>query len=153
MTAPLDAQFNAIAQQRIRHSPIRYYVLLPLARLADMWLRPRTEILPVSTRWWEYSEHNQETELAFAYGVLNFAYLLLAAVGAWRCYRLLQASSTSAPWMPLYLAMLGFVLLRCLLLLTLDNSEPRYTLECYPIVFFFAAAAFLAKTRPAATRS
>jgi len=26
--------------------------------------------------------------------------------------------------------------------LTLDNSEPRYTLECFPIVIMFAAFAF-----------
>jgi hypothetical protein len=35
--------------------------------------------------------------------------------------------------------MFGFVGLRCLLLLTLDNSEPRYTLECFPIVILLAA--------------
>lgn len=145
VTPELDARFAAIAQQRIAHSHFRYYVLLPLARLTNMWLRPRTEILPVSTRWWEYSEHNQETELALAYGALNFLYLLLAAIGAWRLYRRISSSAGAFSWMPLYLAMLAFVLLRCLLLLTLDNSEPRYTLECYPIVFAFAAAAFMGR--------
>ncbi|MHB1020880.1 MAG: ArnT family glycosyltransferase [Acidobacteriaceae bacterium] len=145
VTPQLDARFDAIAQQRIVHNHLRYYVLLPLARLADMWLRPRTEILPVSTRWWQYSEHHEETELALAYGLLNVLYLLLALLGAWRLYRHMQTSTDSAAWMPLFLAMLGYVLLRCLLLLTLDNSEPRYTLECYPIVFVLAAAAFMGR--------
>jgi hypothetical protein len=31
--------------------------------------------------------------------------------------------------------------LRCVLLLTLDNSEPRYTLECFPVVIVLAAFA------------
>jgi hypothetical protein len=35
----------------------------------------------------------------------------------------------------------GFVALRFALLLTLDNSEPRYTLECFPVVFVLAGMA------------
>jgi hypothetical protein len=35
--------------------------------------------------------------------------------------------------------MMGFVLLRCAVLLTLDNSEPRYTLEFFPVFFVWAA--------------
>jgi hypothetical protein len=33
-----------------------------------------------------------------------------------------------------------FVVLRSLFLGTLENPEPRYTLECYPVVFVLAAA-------------
>ena len=36
----------------------------------------------------------------------------------------------------------GYITLRCLLLGTMENSEPRYSLECYPI-FIVAAAAVL----------
>jgi len=32
------------------------------------------------------------------------------------------------------------VALRCGLLLTLDNSEPRYTLELFPVLFVWGAA-------------
>jgi hypothetical protein len=42
--------------------------------------------------------------------------------------------------------MLGFVALRCVLLLTLDNSEPRYTLECFPVVILLGSFA-VAKLR------
>jgi hypothetical protein len=41
--------------------------------------------------------------------------------------------------------MFGFTAMRCLLLLTLDNSEPRYTLECFPMVILLASFAFLPK--------
>jgi hypothetical protein len=44
--------------------------------------------------------------------------------------------------------MVAYVLLRSMLLATLDAPEPRYTLECFPIVIAFAAAA-IAKVRPA----
>ena len=36
--------------------------------------------------------------------------------------------------------MAAFILLRCALLLTLDNSEPRYTLELFPILIVSASA-------------
>jgi hypothetical protein len=36
--------------------------------------------------------------------------------------------------------MLGYVALRCALLLTIDNAEQRYTLEFFPILIVFAAA-------------
>jgi hypothetical protein len=36
-----------------------------------------------------------------------------------------------------------FVILRSLFLGTLENPEPRYTLECYPVVIVAAAALFI----------
>jgi len=42
--ADLDARFAALATERIQPSPLRYYIRLPLLRMADMWLRPRTEL-------------------------------------------------------------------------------------------------------------
>ena len=45
--------------------------------------------------------------------------------------------------------MLGFVALRCALLLTLDNSEPRYTLECFPVVIVLAAVLLADGSLPA----
>ncbi len=45
LTPELDARFAQLAQERIRAHPFRYYVTLPLLRLADMWLRPRVETL------------------------------------------------------------------------------------------------------------
>jgi hypothetical protein len=37
---------------------------------------------------------------------------------------------------------LTFVMLRSLFLGTLENPEPRYTLECYPVVILLAGALF-----------
>ncbi len=50
---------------------------------------------------------------------------------------------------PLALAMAAYVALRCALLLTLDNSEDRYTLEFFPILIFCAAILFKRKEAPA----
>jgi len=35
----------------------------------------------------------------------------------------------------------GYVVLRCLLLATMENPEPRYSLECFPILIVAAGAA------------
>ncbi len=39
-----------------------------------------------------------------------------------------------------------FVALRSLFLGTLENPEPRYTLECFPVVIVMAAALFISKS-------
>ena len=46
----IDSQFASIAAERVRAHPVRYYIQLPLLRIADMWLRPRTETLPSDRR-------------------------------------------------------------------------------------------------------
>jgi hypothetical protein len=38
--------------------------------------------------------------------------------------------------------MICFVVIRSLFLGTIENPEPRYTLECYPAVILFAGSLF-----------
>jgi 4-amino-4-deoxy-L-arabinose transferase-like glycosyltransferase len=133
VTPELDARFTQLAKQRARSHPVRYYVGLPLLRLADMWFRPRVEMLNVSLRWWQYKQHPGETRVALFYGALNLAYLAAAFLGALR-------------WPRFAGAMVAFIILRSLLLATLEAPEPRYTLECFPVVIVLGAIA-LAKLR------
>jgi hypothetical protein len=128
LTPQIDAGFAALAAERIRAHPFRYYVTLPLRRLADMWLRPRVEMLNIELRWWQYSLHRAETRIAYAYGALNLIYLLAALIGVFY-------------WPRFATAMVAYVVLRSVLLSTLEAPEPRYTLECFPMVIAFAAAA------------
>ena len=131
VTPELDARFAALAGQRIRHAPLRYYVWLPLVRIADMWLRPRTETLPSDTRWWEFNDDPKWSALAIGLGIINLLYLGAALAG------LLRARWT----IPLGL-LLTFVLLRSAFLGTLENPEPRYTMEAYFFVIVLASALF-----------
>ncbi len=126
LTPELDARFAELGRQRAQSHPVRYYVGLPLLRLADMWLRPRIETLNVALRWWEYRRHPAESRIAIFYGALNLAYLLAAFLGALR-------------WPRLAAAMVGFIVVRSLLLVTLEAPEPRYTLECFPVLIAMAA--------------
>jgi 4-amino-4-deoxy-L-arabinose transferase-like glycosyltransferase len=135
VTPELDARFAALAAARIRYAPLRYYLWLPALRIADMWLRPRAELLPSDPRWWELNDKPAWLAVSIVFGLINLAYIVLAAAGWLRCRTL--------PGVPLFLL---FVVLRSLFLGTLENPEPRYTLECYPIVIVLASALFIGKS-------
>jgi len=125
----LNARLMELAHQRIRRHPIRYYLGLPTLRIADMWLRPRTEMLPLNSRWWEFADDTRDSVIGTLWGLLNLLFIFAAVMGLIRGPR------------PRYLAMmLLFVVLRSAFLGTLSNPEPRYTLECYPVVLLLGAS-------------
>ena len=129
ITPELDARFAALAAARVKAAPLRYYLWLPALRIADMWFRPRTELLPSDPRWWEFDDDPLWLTVSLVFGLVNLGYVAIAAggllrPGAFRCVGLFAL----------------FLLLRSLLLATLENPEPRYTLECYPVIVVAAAA-------------
>jgi len=131
MTPELDARFMSLAADRIRAAPLRYYVWLPALRIADMWLRPRIELFPSDPRWWEFNDDPLWLTVSLAFGVINLAYVLLGLSGLVRS-RAIRGIGL----------LLLFVALRSIFLGTLENPEPRYTLECYPVIIVAAASCF-----------
>jgi len=134
VTSERDARFAALAAARIHAAPLRYYLWLPAARIADMWLRPRTELLPSDPRWWEFDDDPTWLTVSIVFGLIGLAYVAAAAAGVWR--------SRDSFGIGL---LVMFVVLRSLFLGTLENPEPRYTLECYPAVIVMAAAFLIDK--------
>jgi hypothetical protein len=131
MTPELDARFAALAAGRVKAAPLRYYLWLPTARIADMWLRPRTELLPPDPRWWEFNDELRPVVTVLGFGLLNLLYLGMAAAGWFR----------TREYFGIGLLVL-FLVLRSIFLGTLENPETRYTLECYPAAIILAAAMF-----------
>jgi 4-amino-4-deoxy-L-arabinose transferase-like glycosyltransferase len=125
----LDAQFAALANERIRAHPVRYYVLLPALKIADMWLRPRTELLPPDSRWYEFDDDPKWIVLAVGLGFVNLLYLAAAVAGLVR--------GQAIAWVGLGIS---YIVLRSLFLGAMPNPEARYTLECYPAVILLASA-------------
>ncbi len=138
ITPELDARFAALAEQRVARRPFRYYVVLPLARLADMALRPRTELLSdaLPIRWWEWREHPAGSAIAILYGLLNAALLAVALIGFARRR------------VPFAAMLAAYIVLRCVLLMTMENADPRYTLEWFPILIVAAAVAVAPRQLP-----
>jgi 4-amino-4-deoxy-L-arabinose transferase-like glycosyltransferase len=141
MTPELDARFGALAAARIRSGPFRYYLWLPVERIADMWLRPRTELTAADPRWWEFDDERRWLAVSFVFGAVNLGYVLLASAGLVRSRGFLVIG-----------LFVFFLVLRSAFLGTLENPEPRYTLECYPVVILLASTWFRKHRSAPATR-
>jgi hypothetical protein len=129
ITPEIDARFARLAEERIHADPLRYYVWLPLGRVADMWLRPRVENLPIDLDWWVYGHHHAETRFSWTWAGLNAVYLLLGIAGLvhaaailGRAARLSAAAQRSCSR-------------------TVQAPETRYTLECFPMLFALGGVA------------
>jgi hypothetical protein len=128
LTPEIDARFAKLARERYAAHPFERHVLLPVGRMLDMWLRPRVENLPIDLDWWVYSHHYAETRFSWFYAGLNAIYLLLGIAGLMMRPRI-------------WLWMLAYMVLRSLLLMTVEAPEARYTLECFPMLFVLAGIA------------
>jgi len=131
MTPDLDARFAALAAERIHSAPLRYYLWLPAVRITDMWLRPRTELLPSDPRWWEFDDDGRWLTVSLVFGLIGLVYAGMAAAGLMRAREFCGIG-----------LFVLFLALRSAFLGTLENPEPRYTLECYPVVILFASVVF-----------
>src|SRR5207244_12317769 len=72
----LDARFEALAAARIHAAPLRYYLWLPLLRITDMWLSPRTEMLPADSRWWEFNAYTNWSAIVDTFGTFGIAFVI-----------------------------------------------------------------------------
>jgi 4-amino-4-deoxy-L-arabinose transferase-like glycosyltransferase len=133
VTPALDAQFAALAAQRIREKPWNYHLVFPAERVASMWLWPRTEMLNMGIYWWQVRDHPRDSVIAIGLGVVNLGYLVLAAIGFARRRVALQG------------VLLAYIALRCVLLATMENPEQRYTMVAFPILIVAGACALAGK--------
>ena len=131
LTPELDAQLDSLAADRIHASRLRYYVWLPVLRIADMWLRPRTELTSADPRWWEFNDDRRWVALSLGLGLINLVYVAMGLAGLIRGREFFGVG-----------LFVLFLVLRSAFLGTLENPEPRYTLECFPGMIVLASALF-----------
>ena len=136
MTPSLDRGFEALARERATSHPIRTFALIPTERMFATWFTPRVDVLRYSGKLWpigdQWRGNPKEFDAAAIFAFLNFVYLGLAAVGAWR-YR----SNPGCAVLVLYLV------IRTALLTQLATIEPRYVVVCFPAVAALGALAFV----------
>ena len=141
ISADLDNRFAALAHERYRNHPVQTLVVVPALRVADMLLRPRTLEFNLDLYWWDWGSHPSETVLAILLGLINLFYVAAALWGFMR-------DRVPFAWM-----LGGYLIMRCLLLATMENPEPRYTIQMFPILIVAAAAAFAGKNSTAPLRA
>ena len=142
LTPEIDARFAKLARERYAAHPVRSYILLPLGRVVDMWLRPRVENLPIDLDWWVYRHHHAETRFSWFYAGLNAFYVVLGILGLWPTPRTKTCLRGPRVRPRFWVWMLTYVVLRSALLLTVEAPEARYTLECFPMLFVLGGIAF-----------
>jgi hypothetical protein len=141
MTPQLDQEFGLLARERTARHPVRTYFTIPVVRALMIWFTPRIELLPYSGKVWPLDEKWRANPIDFGatlgLGFLNFIYVGLALVGAWRCRR-----------HPALALLIAFVVLRTALLTQLHTIEPRYVVMCFPVLLALGAQAWGSVTSP-----
>lgn len=132
MTAQIDEQFGQIARERIQHSRLRYYVVLPIKRAMSLWSDTHSQYYPFEGELFplddlDYTIHQQYWLPLFA--GLTWIYTLFGAIGAWFLWR--TRSLDSRRWVVLALLI---IFLRLGFFATLENPEPRYVVELFPFL-------------------
>lgn len=145
MTPAIDRGFAELARERTARHPLRTYLAVPVERAATMWFTPRVDLLPFSGRLWpirqQWRRDRKDVSVTLLLGALNFLYVGLALVGLRRLLRWRGADAPRIHWSVALL--IAFVLIRTAFLTTVETPEPRYVLECFPVVLALGAMAWL----------
>jgi hypothetical protein len=139
MTPEIDAEFGQIARERVSRSPLRYYLLLPYKRAVSLWFDTHSqyypfegELLPLDDM--DHTTH-QHVWLPLFTG-LTWIYTLLGVAGAWLLWR--TGDFGARRWVILT----GLIVFsRLVFFATLENPEPRYVVEFFPLLCVLAGIA------------
>jgi 4-amino-4-deoxy-L-arabinose transferase-like glycosyltransferase len=135
MTPEIDAGFAQIGQERVAHSRFRYYVVLPAKRAMTLWFDTHSQYYPFNGELLPLADLDHEIHQQYwlpLFAGLTWMYTLLGVVGAWLLWR-----ARNYRWV-LMVALLIF--LRLGFFATLENPEPRYTVEIFPLLMLVGAA-------------
>lgn len=144
MTPLLDHEFAVLAAERTARVPLRTYIFVPAARIAAMWFTPRIELLPYSGKLWPVGVHWQgnpvDFGVTFGFGVLGLVYLGMAVAGWWLCRTQLAVTF-----------LILFIAIRTVAMTQLQTVEPRYVIECFPVIVALGAMVWAIPRRQSAT--
>ena len=135
MTPDIDAGFAQIGQERVAHSRLRYYVVLPLKRAMTLWFDTHSQYYPFNGELLPLEDLDHDIHQQYwlpLFAGLTGIYTLLGVIGGWLLWR-----SGDRRWLLLAALM---IFLRLGFFATLENPEPRYTVELFPFLILVAAA-------------
>ncbi|HEX5604657.1 MAG TPA: glycosyltransferase family 39 protein [Pyrinomonadaceae bacterium] len=135
MTPDIDAGFAQIGQERVAHSRLRYYVVLPLKRAMTLWFDTHSQYYPFNGELLPLEDLDHDIHQQYwlpLFAGLTGIYTLLGVIGGWLLWR-----SGKRKWLLLAALM---IFLRLGFFATLENPEPRYTVELFPLLILVGAA-------------
>lgn len=135
MTPEIDAGFAQIGQERVAHSRLRYYVVLPFKRAMTLWCDTHSQYYPFNGELLPLEDLDHDIHQQYwlpLFAALTAIYSLLGLIGGGLLWR-----SRNYRW----LLMMGLLIfLRLGFFATLENPEPRYTVEIFPFLIILAGA-------------
>jgi 4-amino-4-deoxy-L-arabinose transferase-like glycosyltransferase len=135
-----NAQFAEIARERTARHPLRTYVTVPFERALTLWFTPRVEMMGYTGNLWPlHSSYEDDPEGFVATVILEaigIMYLALAVAGTTKIF-FKRLINTQQMWCITFL--ITFCILRTAFLTHIETPEPRYVLECFPVVFVLGA--------------
>ena len=135
MTPDIDAGFAQIGQERVVRSPLRYYIKLPLKRAMTLWFDTHSQYYPFNGELLPLDDLDHDIHQQYwlpLFAGLTGIYTLLGVIGGWLLWR-----QNEKRWLLLAALM---IFLRLGFFATLENPEPRYTVELFPFLILIAAA-------------
>lgn len=142
-----NTQFEEIARERTVRHPLRTYVTVPFQRALTMWFTPRVEMMGYTGNLWPmkeaYDNGPEDFSVTLLIGAIGIIYVAFAIAG------IAQASfkrMLTEPQIWAVAILIAFCVVRTAYLTRIQAPEPRYVLECFPVIF--ALGAFLWARRP-----
>jgi 4-amino-4-deoxy-L-arabinose transferase-like glycosyltransferase len=137
-----NAQFTELARERTGRHPLRTYVTVPFQRALTLWFTPRVEMMGYAGDLWPVHQNYEDDPEGFyatvLVGAMGIIYVAFAAGGTAKIFR---KHFTTAPQIWGVAILIAFCVVRTAFLTRIEAPEPRYVLECFPIVY--ALGAFL----------
>ena len=142
MTPEIDAAFADIGRARAARHPVRHYVVLPVKRAIMLWFDPHADYYPFGGYLFPWAsldpDRHQKVWLPLFVG-LTLLWTIVGWLGALTLWR--------APDGRRWLLLAALVIVpRLILLSSMENPEPRYTMEFFPVITALAGCA-LARPR------
>jgi hypothetical protein len=142
-----NAQFTEIARKRTARHPLRTYVTVPFQRALTLWFTPRVEMMGYTGDLWPLRKNYEDDPEGFVatliLGAIGIIYLALAVAGTVKIF-LRRMMTGPQIWGVTFLIV--FCILRTAFLTHIEAPEPRYVLECFPVIY--ALGAFLWARQP-----
>jgi 4-amino-4-deoxy-L-arabinose transferase-like glycosyltransferase len=141
-TPEWNAQFTELARERTARHPLRTYLTVPFQRALTMWFTPRVEMMGYTGDLWPMHQSYEDDPAGFyatvLLGAIGIIYVALAVGGTARIF---GKHLTAGPQMWGVAILIAYCVVRTTFLTREQTPEPRYVLECFPVVY--ALGAFL----------